>query len=187
MTLTTMEPKKVFELCKSNTSIRLIDVRTPGEFKSAHATGAENWPLDQLDPQAIMQRFSPTADKPLCVICQSGGRSKKACDKLVDAGVPVINVSGGTAAWISAGLPVERAKGGMISIERQTRIAAGAIACIGGILSILVHPLFGLIPAGVGAGLMFAGATDSCAMGMILLAMPWNRGAQGSASCKLQS
>ena len=62
-----------------------------------------------------------------------------------------------------------------MSLERQVRIAAGFLVLSGVILGFLVHPYaFGL--AGfVGAGLMFAGITDTCGMGMILAKMPWNQ------------
>ena len=73
-----------------------------------------------------------------------------------------------------AGLPVVRGKKA-VSLERQVRIAAGSLVVIGVALGLLVHPvLFGL-SGFVGAGLVFAGVTDTCGMGMMLARMPWNR------------
>jgi hypothetical protein len=55
------------------------------------------------------------------------------------------------------------------------RIAAGAIAATGAILALVIHPLFALVPAFIGGGLVFAGVTDFCAMGLMLARLPYNR------------
>ncbi len=62
-----------------------------------------------------------------------------------------------------------------MSLERQVRIAAGALTFTGVVLGWLVHPYFFGLSGFVGAGLMFAGITDSCAMGMLIAKMPWNQ------------
>jgi rhodanese-related sulfurtransferase len=83
-------------------------------------------------------------------------------------------VTGGTSAWLSARLPVVNGKKAM-SLERQVRIAAGSLVVIGATVGQFVHPGgFGL-SAFVGAGLVFAGVTDTCGMGMMIAKMPWNR------------
>ena len=87
----------------------------------------------------------------------------------------VVNVEGGTQAWAAAGLPVVRGKK-IVSLERQVRIAAGSLVCLGVLLAWLVHPAFIALSAFVGAGLIFAGLTDTCGMGLLLARMPWNRG-----------
>jgi len=162
--------------------IELIDVRTPLEFSEVHATPAKNIPLDSLDPLAVMKARNSSADEPLYCICKSGTRGGKAQQKFIDAGFTnVINIEGGTEAWVSAGLPVVRGKK-VMSLERQVRIAAGGIVLVGTILGVFVHEYFLGIPAFVGAGLMFAGITDSCAMGMLIAKMPWNKPGGGSCS-----
>ncbi|MBO0696981.1 MAG: DUF2892 domain-containing protein, partial [Zavarzinella sp.] len=94
---------------------------------------------------------------------------------LLAAGCPdVMNVEGGTAAWAAAGLPVVRGRKA-VSLERQVRIAAGLLVVLGAVLGWLVHPAFVGLSAFVGAGLVFAGVTDTCGMGMLLARMPWNR------------
>jgi rhodanese-related sulfurtransferase len=111
----------------------------------------------------------------LYFICRSGSRGKQACEKLLAAGlVDVVNVEGGTVAWEQAGLPVVRGKKS-ISLERQVRIAAGALVLMGALLAYFAHPVWIGLAAFVGAGLMFAGITDTCGMGMILARMPWNQ------------
>jgi rhodanese-related sulfurtransferase len=178
-TLATISPTEFQELRKAGKTPELIDVRTPIEFQGVHAEGARNVPLDRLDPAQILQ--GRQSDEPVYVICQSGGRGRKACELFQSAGHPnVVNVEGGTSAWLSASLPVVRGKKAM-SLERQIRIAAGSLVLLGVALGFLVHPyLFGL-SAFVGAGLVFAGVTDTCGMGMLLARMPWNQVAAGSA------
>jgi rhodanese-related sulfurtransferase len=98
-----------------------------------------------------------------------------ACERLAAAGVAsVVNVEGGTLAWEKAGLPVVRGKKAM-SLERQVRIAAGSLVLIGTVLGAFVHPYALGLAGFVGAGLVFAGITDTCGMGMLLARMPWNQ------------
>ncbi len=85
-----------------------------------------------------------------------------------------MNVEGGTRAWQGAGLPVVQGKK-ILSLERQVRIATGTLVLIGAVLGWIIHPAFIGISAFVGAGLVFAGVTDSCAMGAMLAKMPWNQ------------
>lgn len=155
--------------------IEIIDVRTPVEFREVHVVAARNVPLDVLDPHTAIKERSGSDGEPLYVICQGGARGAKAQQSFVDAGYEnVINVDGGTEAWIAAGLPVVRGKRA-ISLERQVRIAAGSIVLVGALLGMFVHPYFAGVAAFVGAGLIFAGVTDSCAMGMLIARMPWNQ------------
>ncbi len=157
-------------------NVHLIDVRTPLEFQEVHAKPAKNVPLDQLEPKAVMAKRNGSANEPLYVICRSGSRGSKACQKFIDAGFTnVINIEGGTQAWEAAGLPVNRGKK-VMSLERQVRIAAGFIVFAGAVTALATgNVYFAGIPAFVGAGLMFAGITDSCAMGMLIAKMPWNQ------------
>ena len=178
-----ISPTRLAELCKQGTKIDLIDVRTPVEYQAIHVEIARNVPLDQLDPEALMQARNGSSTEPLYVICQSGGRGGRACEKFVKAGyLNVVNIEGGTTACIEAGLPVVRGKKA-VSLERQVRIAAGSLVLLGAVLGWLVHPAFFGLSAFVGAGLIFAGITDTCGMGMILARMPWNRCNQNTKSC----
>ena len=99
----------------------------------------------------------------------------KVSQKLEAAGFSnIINIEGGTSAWQDANLPVVKGKKAM-SLERQVRIAAGSLVVIGAAVGQFVHPGgFGL-SAFIGAGLVFAGVTDTCGMGMMIAKMPWNR------------
>ena len=122
-----------------------------------------------------MGSFPFSKDQEIHVICQSGGRSMKVCQKLESAGFEKgVNVEGGTSAWDGAGLPVIAGKKA-ISLERQVRIAAGALVVIGAVVGHFYNPAGYGLSAFVGAGLVFAGVTDTCGMGMIIAKMPWNR------------
>jgi len=178
----TIPPLELESLRRAGKPIDLIDVRTPAEFREVHVEFARNVPLDRLDPKTIQTERNGNADQPLYVVCRSGSRGKQACDKLLAAGITnTVNVEGGTLACETAGLPVVRGKKA-ISLERQVRIAAGFMVLVGAVLAMTVHPYFAGLSAFVGAGLMFAGITDTCGMAMILARMPWNQVSDKSSS-----
>jgi len=173
-TFKTISCRELNELCQSGQSIDLIDVRTPVEFREVHSVYARNVPLDSLKPDAVMAGRE-AAEQPLYVICRSGNRSSKACEAFLAAGFTnIVNVEGGTKAWDESGYAVKRGKKA-ISLERQVRIAAGFLVFTGTMLGLFVHEYWLGIPAFVGAGLVFAGITDTCAMGMLISKMPWNQ------------
>ena len=169
--------------CKGHECAEIIDVRTPVEFREIRAVNARNVPLDVLNPHVIMKDRNGSADEPLYVICKAGTRGEKARQKFAAAGfTQVINIEGGTDAWANAGLPVMRGKKS-VSLERQVRIAAGFLVLTGAVLGLFVHPGFTGISAFVGAGVMFAGITDSCPMGMMIGRMPWNQVSDAETCC----
>ena len=86
-------------------SVRVLDVREDSEFRSGHLRGAVNVPVKRL-PDRI-DRLK--RDKPYAVICQSGSRSRRATDYLLDQGfVGTVSVRGGTSAWERSGRPIVR-------------------------------------------------------------------------------
>jgi rhodanese-related sulfurtransferase len=84
----------------------LIDVREPAEFAAGHAAGARNVPLNALDGAKGL----PTNKAiPLVVVCATGARSSRAVAQLRKAGYSSVHsLAGGTAAWRTASLPVEK-------------------------------------------------------------------------------
>ena len=82
----------------------VLDVREPFEYAGGHVPGATNIPLGEL----TARHLELSKDQPVYVICQSGGRSVQATQYLEAVGHHPVNVTGGTAAWISAQLPTER-------------------------------------------------------------------------------
>ena len=92
----TITPEQLYELYQSGKPVELIDVRTPAEYRSLHATIARVVPLDELNPKKFMETRRGAKDEPLYVICRSGTRSEKACEKFLSAGCTnVVNVTGG--------------------------------------------------------------------------------------------
>ncbi len=183
MSVSTITAQQLAELCKGHGKPDLIDVRTPAEFREVHVEFARNVPLDRLDPSALMQSRNGSKDEPLYLICRYGSRGRQACEKFLAAGFTnVVNIEGGTLACVEAGLPVVRGKKA-ISLERQVRIAAGLLVLLGALLGWLVHPVFIGLSAFIGAGLVFAGVTDTCGMGMLLARMPWNQVKETASGC----
>lgn len=183
--MTTVTAQQAHDHRKNGTPCLLVDVRTPMEHREVHAEGVHLLPLDTLSAERLSAlRAGP--EQPVYLLCRSGGRATKAHEALAKAGVDnCFVVMGGTEAWVQAGLPVVRGKKGM-SLERQVRIAAGFLALTGAVLSVTVHPYAIALSGFVGAGLMFAGFTDWCGMGLLLAKMPWNKveGAAGATCSK---
>ena len=181
---TSINPRELQRRLAAGLPARLLDVRTPGEYEAAHVPGAELIPLDELDA-ADFCRERRNNDTPLYVLCQSGGRAKKAIEKLERAGVrSCVLVEGGTQAWIDAGLPVNRGESRVLPLMRQVQIVVGFFAAVGAVLALAVNPLFALLPLVVGSGLLFAGLTGYCGLAMVLAKMPWNKtSSSNSASC----
>lgn len=174
-------PAELDALLRSGAGVRLLDVRTPGEYETAHISGAYNVPLDTLDEHAGEIRAQ--VDAPVVLVCQSGVRARRAEEALRGAGMPNLHVlEGGVNGWMAAGKPVRRGRE-RISLERQVRIVAGALAATGGLLAVLANPWYGLLSAFVGGGLVFAGVTDTCGMALVLARLPYNR----PASCDVEA
>ena len=154
----------------------VVDVRLPAEYRALHLEPSRCVPLDEL---ARRRRELPR-DRELVLVCRTGARARLAAAELSEFRTRVLD--GGLVAWQEAGHPLVEGKG-HVSLERQVRIAAGALACAGGVLAAAVSPWFGLLPAFVGAGLVYAGVTDRCGMAMLLARLPYNR-ATGEGSCE---
>jgi len=176
-----LTPQELARLREREPGVRLLDVRTPGEFEAQHIEGSYNVPLDTLHEHAAGIRAGVA--EAVVLVCRSGQRGRKAEDVLRAAGMDNLYVlEGGLSAWTAAGQPVREGKPKM-SLERQVRIVAGVLAATGGFSAVLVNPLFAVVPAVIGLGLVHAGATDSCLMGMLLAKLPYNRG----TSCDVQA
>lgn len=184
----TISPGSFADLRRRGEGVTLIDVRTPAEYDEVHVEGARNIPLDRLDPRAIAAEHAGKAG-PLYFVCKSGGRSQKACEQMIAAGISdVVSVAGGTAACEAAGIGVARSGRKVMSLERQVRIAAGALVALGAATAGLCpDPIWQKVGAGlaafVGCGLVFAGITDTCGMGMLIARMPWNQACTSAKTC----
>jgi rhodanese-related sulfurtransferase len=182
-----ISPHELQQRLAQSPDFRLLDVRTPPEFNSAHISGATLLPLDQLD-FAAMRRLCATGES-LHVICQSGARARKAIQKLQTAGMNnCVLVEGGMEEWINSGLPVQRGQTKILPLMRQVQIAVGTISAAGAVLALTTNPLFALIPLFMGCGLIFAGLSGICGLAILLAKMPWNRATnRGCEQSKEQS
>ena len=194
MSITTISPRQLHDTIQAGQAVELIDVRTPVEFREIHVSFARNVPLDQLDAARIAAGRNGSS-RPLYVICRSG---KPRQAGLREAGGGRIYECGqrrrGYAGLGSGGF-AGRARG-----RGHIAGTAGAhcrrIPGFGGsALGAFVSPYWIGLAAFVGAGLVFAGITDTCGMGMLLARMPWNKvppnaattAATGASSAKVES
>jgi hypothetical protein len=133
-----------------------------------HLEPSVSVPLDVI----AQHRHEIPREREVILVCRTGARARLAASQLTGFRARVLE--GGLVAWQEAGHSVVEGQAHM-SLERQVRIGAGALACAGGVLAAAVSPWFGLLPAFVGAGLVYAGITDRCGMAMLLARLPYNR------------
>lgn len=172
--VSTIPPWELHRLRRDDAGAVLIDVRSPAEFAGGHVAGSRNVPLADLDPDRLAAGEAVSRHQPVHLLCQGGTRAKTAAGRFEAAGFTHITVvEGGIDAWRRDGLPLTERGGGTISLERQVRIAAGSLVLLGFALSVF-HPAFLALSAFVGAGLVFAGVSDFCGLGLLLARAPWN-------------
>jgi rhodanese-related sulfurtransferase len=175
-----IDPAMLSEQLTAGAGPRLIDVRTPAEFETAHIPGAYNVPLDLLREHRTELRQH--LDEDVVLVCRSGARAGQAGQTLAEAGLPNVKVlTGGILAWQAAAGPVTVGRPRW-DLERQVRLVAGTIV-LAGVLASIAVPALKWIAALVGAGLAVAALTNTCAMGMLLSRLPYNRG----SSCDLDT
>jgi hydroxyacylglutathione hydrolase len=91
----------------ANAELQIVDVRRASEYVNGHVPRALNAPLASLDKS--LGPLPLQKEKLTAVICAGGYRSSAAASLLQQQGFSnLINVTGGTGAWISAGYPVEQ-------------------------------------------------------------------------------
>ena len=90
----------------TNSDLQIVDVRRPAEYVGGHVPRAFNAPLASLEKS--LGPLPLQKDKLTAVICAGGYRSSAAASLLQQKGFSnLLNVSGGTGAWINAGYAVE--------------------------------------------------------------------------------
>lgn len=160
----------------------MLDVRTPPEHAAGHVPGVKLVPLDELKADTFLQNRAKPG-QPLYILCQTGGRARRAIELFQRAGFDrCVLVEGGTSAWAEAGLPLNRGASGVIPLMRQVQIVVGSISAIGALLALTVNVHFAIIPMITGCGLLFAGCTGFCGLALLLAKLPWNRSARNSCS-----
>jgi rhodanese-related sulfurtransferase len=171
-TTDTIDAQRLRELMREDPALRILDVRTGGEFDTVHIPGSYNVPLDTLG-----EHVDDLADveHPVVLICKSGARAGQAHSKLSGAGKQHLHIlEGGMDAWESAGGDVVRGTSTKWALDRQVRLVAGSISLVGILLSIFV-PKAKWLAGGVAAGLTFSAVSNTCAMGNALSKLPYNK------------
>ncbi|MGI9614279.1 MAG: rhodanese-like domain-containing protein [Acidimicrobiales bacterium] len=160
------------QLRDEDPDLRILDVRSGGEFESVHIPGSYNVPLDTLGEHV---RDLADVDHPVVLVCQSGGRASQAHEKLSAAGKTTLHIlDGGMGAWQTAGGDVAMGDIDRWAMDRQVRLVAGTLALVAVLVSIFV-PKSKWLAGGVGAGLAYSAASDTCAMAAVLSKLPYNR------------
>jgi hydroxyacylglutathione hydrolase len=94
------------DLINQKSDLQILDVRRAPEYQSGHVPGAKTLPLLSLEPKVTSLTIDPS--KPTAVICAGGYRSSAATSILQQHGFSdLLNVVGGTSAWVAAGYEVE--------------------------------------------------------------------------------
>ena len=182
LTQNSISPRELHLSLVEGSDPEILDVRTPAEYAAEHIPGARLVPLDELDASAFLKQRGPD-NKPLYVLCQSGGRAGRAIAMFRRAGFyGCVLIEGGIQAWIDGGLPVNRGESKVLPLMRQVQITVGLVSAIGAVLALIVNPWFALVPLVTGCGLFVAGLTGFCGLALVLAKMPWNNKTEGKAN-----
>ncbi|WNG87567.1 rhodanese-like domain-containing protein [Mycobacterium sp. ITM-2016-00317] len=172
-TPTTINSHALDQMLTSATPPRVLDVRTPGEFETAHIAGSYNVPLDLL--REHRDEIVKHLDQQVVLVCRSGQRATQAEATLREAGLCNVHVlDGGITSWEASGFTVNRGAQRW-DLERQVRLVAGSIV-LTSILGSIAVPKLKWVAGAIGGGLTFAALSNTCAMGMLLAKLPYNRG-----------
>lgn len=156
----------------SETGPLFLDVRTPVEFTISRIPGSVNVPLALLEKHP--GEIAPLLPRDTVVICRSGARSTRTAELLAGEGMTSATVlTGGINAWREAGRTVQAGREHW-DLERQVRLVAGSLV-LSGVLASTVAPRAKWFSAAIGGGLVFAAVSNTCAMGQLLSALPYNQ------------
>ena len=174
--VTSLAPKTLRTWIDQHEDLVLVDVRSAAEFESMHIPGSYNVPLPLLSEHA--DELAARLGSRVVLDCQSGARAEQARQRLGKSGIDSAYVlTGGAPGFAAAGGDVVRGQDRW-GLERQVRLAAGSLVVLGLAGGKFISPKIRMLAGAVGAGLTFSAATNTCAMGQALSAMPWNRAAK---------
>lgn len=174
--VTALDPATLQSWIKEHQDLVVIDVRSAAEFESLHIRGSYNVPLPLLSEHT--DELAARLGSRVVLVCQSGARAEQARQRLGGAGIGTAYVlTGGVPGFATAGGDVVRGKARW-DLERQVRLAAGSLVVLGLAGGKFVSPKIRLLAGAIGTGLTFSAATNTCAMGRAISAMPWNKAAK---------
>ncbi|NNE13222.1 MAG: rhodanese-like domain-containing protein [Ilumatobacter sp.] len=173
-----IDSNRLRELRAEDPDIRILDVRSGGEFETVHIPGSYNVPLDTLKEHV---RDLASVEHPVVLVCQTGGRATQAHENLSGAGKEALHIlDGGIAAWDASGGEVVRGDIERWAMDRQVRLVAGSLA-LAGVLASVAVPKAKWLAGGVAAGLTYSAVSNTCAMAAVLGKLPYNQ----SDSCDI--
>lgn len=178
MSIKSISVSELHAMASQSKDLVIIDVRTRSEYNRGHIPAALNLQGAQL--RSHLCELPPTTK--VAIVCQSGGRSQLACEGLRRDFHGLLNVDGGTAAWIRAGLPVEKENKNMhqtsdSKLRRQTHLVAGLMLTTALVMGFTGNPTWFYLACLPAFGLMLDAITGICPMTLILRKAPWNSGA----------
>ena len=176
-----ISPDEASRLVNDNIG-KFIDVRTVGEVLAEQLPESVFLPFD-LVSRTRLEKMGIADQKPI-LVCRSGTRAKQAAEALAREMDEVAVLDGGIVRWKKEGMAIQQGRK-VIPLERQVLVAAGAMMLLFTLLGLLVSPLFFAATVFMACGMIFAGATGSCAMARILLLLPWNKAPMCGNACGL--
>lgn len=172
-TVTSLSPETLRDWFQKHEDLVVIDVRSAAEFESMHIRGSYNVPLPLLSEHA--EELAGRLSSRVVLVCHSGVRAEQARQRLATVGLEAAYVlTGGAPGFAAAGGEVVRGKSRW-DLERQVRLTAGSLVVLGLTGGRFVSPKVRMLAGAIGGGLAVSAATNTCAMGKALSAMPWNR------------
>lgn len=151
-------PRALADSLERDPSIRLLDVRTVGEFERGHLRGSCNVPLDRLATYAAEVR---EVREPVVLVCRSGARARSAQELLRHAGMRNLHLlEGGMLAWRREHLPVISRP---LSMSQLIRRVAGIGLLVVGLLYARTNPLTAAVLAFLGLRMALGPPVLPCA------------------------
>ncbi|WP_426226623.1 rhodanese-like domain-containing protein [Pseudarthrobacter sp. DSP2-3-2b1] len=174
--VTALAPETLRSWITEHQDLVVIDVRSAAEFESMHIRGSYNVPLPLLSEHT--DELAARLGSRVVLVCQSGARAEQARQRLGKVGIETAHVlTGGAPAFAVAGGDVVKGRDRW-DLERQVRLAAGSLGVLGLAGGKFVSPKIRTLAGLIGTGLTFSAATNTCAMGQAISAMPWNKAAK---------
>jgi rhodanese-related sulfurtransferase len=171
--VTALAPEALRSWIVEHQDLVVIDVRSAVEFEAMHIRGSYNVPLPLLSEHT--DELAARLGGRVVLVCQSGARAEQARQRLGASGIDAAYVlTGGVPGFAAAGGDVVRGKDRW-DLERQVRLVAGSLVVLGLTGGKFVSPKIRTLAGVIGAGLTFSAATNTCAMGQVISAMPWNK------------
>lgn len=167
---------------RQESSVLIVDVRTPAEFESEHIPGAINVPLAELPG-----KLPPVSkDQTIVLACRTDRRATAAAELLAAKGFAPKVLVGGVSAWRNKRLPVVEGKKSL-PLDQQVQLIAGSLVLAGTLMGVFAQKSWLVLPIFVGAGLTYAGLSGNCGLAMALSHAPWNRKSVPTSSCSRAS